>query len=121
MKVVLDMTKLLDIERNMPGRVEEMMAGLALTCVGEAVDHFNSESPAPAGEPPGIDTGTLKNAINAQPTGPMAWEVNDGTDYGVHLEYGTVKMAARPWMLPAFERTVETIDKDMLLEVIADE
>jgi hypothetical protein len=121
MRAVLDMAKLLEIERNMPGRVETMMAELAFTCVGEAVDNFSTTSPSPAGEPPGIDTGTLKNAVNAQPAGPMAWEVNDGTDYGVHQEYGTRKMPARPWMLPAFERAVATIDKDMLLEVIADE
>ena len=42
--------------------------------------------------------------------------VDIGTDvkYGTHLEFGTQKMAARPWLQRAFERNGEKIRKRVL-------
>ena len=30
-------------------------------------------------------------------------------EYGVHLEYGTSKMKARPWLRPSFERSLALV------------
>lgn len=53
------------------------------------------------GESPAIDTGALVNSIQSRQLGPMQWAVVAGTEYAKPLEYGTAKMAARPFMRPA--------------------
>lgn len=55
------------------------------------------------GESPAIDTGALVNSIRTEADGLSA-VVGVGQEYGVYLEFGTVKMASRPFMGPAFER-----------------
>jgi phage gpG-like protein len=56
------------------------------------------------GFPPNADTGTLRAAINWQPDGPLTRTISDGVEYGAFLEFGTVRMGARPFMGPALER-----------------
>lgn len=70
-----------------------------------------------AGEAPASDTGRLVNSINtgAKSDG-MVVEVTAGkgvVDYAVHLEYGTEKMAARPFMKPSLEKSRKFIHDRM--------
>lgn len=55
------------------------------------------------GQPPANDTGFLANNIKAEvnQTEPMTVELRSLAPYSVHLEYGTTKMAARPFLRPA--------------------
>lgn len=54
------------------------------------------------GSPPGIDTGKLRAGINTKKLRELVYSVNTGdTEYAPHLEFGTSKMAARPFMGPA--------------------
>lgn len=48
-----------------------------------------------------VDTGFLKNSIQARKVGPAHWRVTVGAEYGVYLEYGTRFMGARPFFFPA--------------------
>lgn len=48
-----------------------------------------------------VDTGTLRNSIQTVRLGPASYAVVVGVDYGVHVEWGTVKMAAQPYLRPA--------------------
>lgn len=48
-----------------------------------------------------VDTGTLRNSIQARRTGPAAWVVSVGADYGVYVEWGTSRAAAQPFLRPA--------------------
>lgn len=108
--VRLDMRKLLEIEQRAPGRIDEAVGRVAFTCQAEVVDHFNTQSPAPPGEPPGVDTGTLRASVGpAARVKPRLWRLGVGAEYGLYLEYGTIRMAARPFMLPAVERTVRQV------------
>jgi len=60
------------------------------------------------GSPPNVETGTLRRSIDS--TRPMRFagtvftRVGTNTEYGPFLEYGTQKMAARPFMRPGLER-----------------
>ena len=54
------------------------------------------------GEAPATDTGKLISSIVADAQGTKAW-VEARSAYAVHLEYGTRRMQARPFMMPAFE------------------
>ena len=54
------------------------------------------------GEPPANDTGTLLNSINvAVDAKKLEATVGTKLGYGAHLEFGTTKMRARPWLHPA--------------------
>ena len=52
------------------------------------------------GNPPRTDTGNLVNNIIARRLKKLLWAVTSGADYGPPLEYGTIHMAARPYMTP---------------------
>ena len=58
-----------------------------------------------------VDTGATKNSINARPAealgsmfGPTtAWRIGPTTEYAPFLEFGTVYMKERPFLIPALE------------------
>lgn len=52
--------------------------------------------------------GILKASIQATRVGVAHWRVNVGADYGIYNEYGTVHMAARPFLRPAIEKVTPT-------------
>ena len=61
--------------------------------------------PSKPGEAPHNDTATLANNIEAVRIEPLKVEVSSNAPYAAALEYGTSKMAARPYMAPAVART----------------
>jgi len=64
------------------------------------------------GEPPAIDTGNLINSIQVEPTRTGA-VVYSTSEYAPHLEFGTVKMGARPFFQPAVEREAPQFERDL--------
>lgn len=56
------------------------------------------------GQSPASDTGFLVRSIIAQVSGEMTAQLVVKANYAVHLEYGTQKMAARPFVRPAAEK-----------------
>ncbi len=112
MRYELDMDKLQSINPDVSA--EALVQFLAQTMEADVKDSFSNQSPSSPGDPPGVDTGNLKNSVIAKPDGPKTWAVLVGAEYGAMLEYGTSKMAARPFMLPAGERTIQKIPRDWL-------
>lgn len=53
------------------------------------------------GEAPATDTGNLASGINAERKSKLEYWVRSSAEYSLDLEYGTTKMAARPFMTPA--------------------
>jgi HK97 gp10 family phage protein len=51
-----------------------------------------------------VDTGNLKGSIGTDILGPLAAEVGPTASYGHFVESGTSRMAAQPYMGPAFDR-----------------
>jgi HK97 gp10 family phage protein len=70
-----------------------------------------------AGEAPANDTGALVRSFNLSASSDkMVVSVKSGTgvvDYAKHLEYGTDKMEARPFMKPALEKSRKYINERM--------
>jgi HK97 gp10 family phage protein len=60
--------------------------------------------PSKPGEPPNMDTRHLMNNIETTVTGPLTVEVESKAAYALDLEFGTSKMAERPYMRPATEK-----------------
>lgn len=52
------------------------------------------------GNPPRIDTGELVNSITPNKRSEALWAVDAGTEYAHYLEYGSTRIAARPYMGP---------------------
>ena len=58
---------------------------------------------------PAVDTGATMNSIEATPVGGfmrgenLEWRIGPVTDYAPFIEFGTVYMRARPFMIPALE------------------
>lgn len=118
--IKLDKAKLFQLEREVPGRAGQVVQTIAQMAEGYAKDHMSPQSPSPEGGFPGVDIGMLKNSIVAEPDDslPNTWILHDGVTYGAHLEYGTSKMPARPFMLPSIEWTAANIPDELLEAVV---
>lgn len=55
-------------------------------------------------KPPATDTGRLKNSIEFDKIGDLTATVGSNLVYAPWLEYGTSRMAARPFFRPAVEK-----------------
>ena len=67
--------------------------------------------PSAPGEPPHRDTSALAASIHVEKPKPVVRDIIDGVEYGIHLEYGTSDMAARPWLTPAVEAEREPLER----------
>lgn len=71
--------------------------------------------PSQEGNPPAVDTGTLRRSITYtvdenKLVGRVGSTLND-PPYGAYLEFGTSRMKPRPWLKPALDKSEETIEK----------
>lgn len=71
--------------------------------------------PSQEGNPPAVDTGTLRRSITytvneKEMVGKVGSTIKD-PPYGAYLEFGTSRMKPRPWLKPAIEKSWETIKK----------
>lgn len=64
-----------------------------------------------------VDTGNLKNSIQTTMEGDLTAVVGTHVEYAPYVEYGTRRMAARPYLGPAAEAvrpSLEAAMKDLL-------
>jgi len=67
--------------------------------------------PSKPGQAPNNDTGVLANNIETVSVAPLIVEVSSRAPYAAALEFGTSKMAARPYMKPARDKNVKFVQK----------
>lgn len=72
--------------------------------------------PSAPGEPPNRDTGQLDSSLVTEVSGPLSATVTANTPYAAALEFGTEKMAERPYIRPAI--TKKSPDMVRLLEKV---
>lgn len=83
--------------------------------VGKTATGRNVYKAAPPGKFPGIRTGNLRNSIAYQAATPAEMIAYAGCApgqidrYGYWLEYGTSKMAARPWAKRSLYKSLDRI------------
>lgn len=68
---------------------------------------FDIESRAKGLAP--VDTGTLRSAIFANGDG-LEWRVDSPVHYSIYQEFGTHKMAAHPFLVPAAEAVKPSLE-----------
>jgi hypothetical protein len=80
---------------------DEALGEVTMFIVQYMKTHWSPSSPSAPGEAPAVDEGTLTNSIEGKPVqrGKL-WHIR-GAEHGIHLEFGTPKMAARPFIFPA--------------------
>ncbi len=102
MTVRKDFRKLDQIIRDTPERGDRMLAGAAIEITGDIVVSFTT-SPSSPGEPPGVDTGSLRASMHWEKVGNLHYIVADAVAHGIFMELGTSTIAPRPFMNPVFE------------------
>ncbi len=55
-----------------------------------------------------VDTGALRESITSVPS-DMRCEIGTNVEYGIYQEFGTYKMAAHPYLVPALEGNEQAI------------
>lgn len=91
-------------------RVEaNIKSGMASPHSGALYGTHQASAP---GEFPAIDTGALVNSIQTEMQG-LQGIVYTNQEYAVYLEYGTIRMSPRPFMIPATERERPEFERRM--------
>lgn len=67
--------------------------------------------PSLPGEPPNADTHTLDRQIETTQVEPLKVRVSSNAPYSKFLEFGTSRMEARPFMLPALRACRREVTK----------
>lgn len=98
------------------GTGKEKRIGQALFVAGEAIQidaqisitngavSGKGHVPSKPGDPPKADTHLLADNIETLQPAPLRVEVSSNAPYAVALEFGTSKMAERPYMRPALAK-----------------
>lgn len=63
-------------------------------------------------------TGALRDSIRAEREGSGEWVVIVGVDYGLYVEFGTMYMAAQPFLIPAAQRRFPYFEDDMRRSIV---
>jgi HK97 gp10 family phage protein len=116
--VQIDRKRLDALLRTAPGKADEVVGGAAYDLQADVQTHFNEQSPAPAGEPPGVVTGNLRASISVARIRQALWEMRVAATYAEFLEFGTPRMSARPFVRPAVWRLSKRYGK--LFKVIVE-
>lgn len=116
-EIKVDQRKLQQLIATEPERVDKWLRGVAQQIVGDIKLSFGTSPDGRAyergtvthiasqpGYPPNVDTGTLRASIDSRPVASrkLTYEIHDGVEYGYHLEMGTERMEARPFVAPVF-------------------
>lgn len=125
LEIKVDTKGLERIIQQEPQRVDRWLRGVASEMVSDIKLRFNSGPPgrrykrggkyhvaSSPGESPNSDTGALKASIRHTPAGNLKYHISASGIYGPYLEYGTARMAARPFMGPVFTDWQGKIEKD---------
>lgn len=76
---------------------------------------YGGHTASAPGQYPATDTGRLVGSVRMEmpQVGNVIGRVGTAVAYGPMLEFGTSRMAARPWLLPSFERAKIGVEKEL--------
>ncbi|WP_427023036.1 HK97-gp10 family putative phage morphogenesis protein [Aureimonas ureilytica] len=97
-KLTQQLTNAVDQALFVAGKTIEVETALSIT---KGATSGKNHVPSAPGQPPNADTHQLDRSIQTLPVKDHEVQVIATAPYAQHLEYGTSKMAARPFMRPA--------------------
>jgi phage gpG-like protein len=76
---------------------------------------YGAHTASAPGQYPASDTGRLAGSVRMElpQAGNVTGRVGTAVAYGPMLEFGTARMAARPWLLPSFERAKIGVEAEL--------
>lgn len=80
--------------------------------IGKAVQKNGAQMHKAAISNAPVDTGALKQSITLE-VSDMTATVQENKHYGIYVELGTRKMAAQPYIKPAFNSVKDTFVSDL--------
>lgn len=117
---ILEMNIKVDVRLNPRWR---QLEDKALKVVQIAAFNVEKDSKQRMTDWPAVDTGDTRDSIFVAETseiaGAASYRVGPTTDYAHFVEFGTVKMSARPYMIPALEQEAPRM-KEALSQVLKD-
>lgn len=109
MGATLNMKRLSDLRRKVhAGEIEEQ----AVKGTGEKIEahvqaNWSVSSPSSPGNPPAVVTGELKSSVRLVKINNKHYRLEARADHAIPLEFGTSRMAPRPFLAPAVEANRE--------------
>lgn len=99
--------------------VQGIQSGPASGRVYEKYAPRRTHQASAPGQYPMSDTGRLANSVAINPATPsnLSGQVGTNLVYGRYLEFGTSRMAARPWLTPSFEQARVKVEERMRVEI----
>ena len=97
----------------------DAVKGVAKISIGEKLP--SGKIVSKPGDPPNTQTGRLIGSIRLQVDKPSEKvSVSSNVKHAVHLEFGTKKMDARPWLQPAIDKNKKIDKKDFKIKRIVE-
>jgi hypothetical protein len=84
--------------------IDEVVVAAAAQIQEVAQNSMLGNPPSAVGKPPAVRTGLLRGTISHARIGKHEAITFSPMEYAPHLEFGTVKMGARPFLRPATDR-----------------
>ena len=91
-------------------RIDVQGADAAAAALMQFAAGIKSKTPAAVaqgGKAP-VDTGALRASITSKPAG-MRCDIGTNVEYAIYQEFGTYKMAAHPFLVPALKGNEQAI------------
>ena len=95
----------------------DMISAHAFREISRVSVYGDGHVPSKPGEFPNRDTGVLQGGLETQRTGPVTAEVRSTALYAAPLEFGTSRMAARPYMRPSRDAKRKEIERLFATEI----
>lgn len=99
--------------RETPERASAVVRKLGFDIQAKWITNMSASSPSAPGTPPAVVTGNLKNSSSVGMVGKFTAEFRVGADYIEPLEFGSINMAARPSVVPAFEAVAKSAPAEL--------
>ena len=107
-----------ELKKKMRAQIVKNMTTACLFLEADIKKSLTGKSPSSPGEPPGKITGTLGRSITHEVEKRLTIVIGRvGTNiiYAIPLEFGTSKMAARPFIRPGLERNKTKLGRIMMV------
>ena len=99
---------------------DDIQYGMAHTPIDMSKSYYSNNKtkahhPSLPGNPPAVDTGNLRESIRYEVHNEtkevygIVGSTQKDEDYAIYMEYGTSKIAPRPWLKPAMEKNNDWI------------
>jgi len=104
-RFVIASNRLPAIRAGLPPMLAAVVKSAAGQIAGNAAGSMEGQVGRSApGHAPAIDSGILHDSIDSKMIGPTSAMAYTNVEYAQHLEYGTVHMEPRPFLVPAAEQ-----------------